>query len=515
MIVAILSGLAVVIIGYIVRLSTFWAFRHRGCDAYYFMLSSEVYRKKRSLPITLPPVYLLEQQEQWYPPGFSIFLSWIPEKWLKKHYWAISPAIDCMTVGMTYIFIFVLTGNVWWASIAGLIHAVSSASIVDCTNLNSRPLGAMLFTVTMLGVVGASLGGPLVGFNLILVMAGGVMLLFTHKLSSQLLYVLLPMMAVALRDPQFVVLLALIILLSFIPGRGMIVSIWQGHADILRFWGKHWGNLGAHQINDSPIYKDEGPEEHETYLGGKMFLGGIGGLFKQIQYMAMNPAIMMIVFPIWFYSGMEYIDKLLFWWVAITYIFAGSTVFVKKLRFIGEGHRYLKLASLPVGYMAILPLIRGWEVPMVYWVMLGVSLIIALIAIIRMRRFMGDPTKTLVPFVDQDLQKVIDYLKGEETQNILCVPNSLADAIGYYCMKGVIRGTHNYPIGKVEPFFPVHQLPLDYLIKGYEASHVVVSRSYVSPNRLYISEDMKVVLDVGNYLIYAKEDQDATKGLVG
>ena len=327
--------------------------------------------------------------------------------------------------------------------------------------------------------------------------------MFTHKLSSQLLYVLLPMMAVALRDPQFVVLLALILGLSFIPGRGMIVSIWRHQADILSFWRRHWGNLGAHQINDSPIY-NEGTGEQETYLGGKMFLGGIAGWFKQVQYMAMNPAIIMMVFPVWFYSGMEYIDKLMFWWVAITYLFAGSTVFIKKLRFIGEGHRYLKLASLPLGYMAILPLIRGWEVPVAYWAMLGLSLTIALMAIIRMRKFMGDPAKTLVPFVDRDLQKVIEYLKGEKTQNILCVPNSLADAIGYYCMKGVLRGTHNYPINRVEPFFPVHKLPLDYLIKGYESSHVVVSRGYVSPDRLYIPEDMKVGMDTGNYLVYVK-----------
>lgn len=501
---AVIFGLIIIGLGYLARLSTFWKFRHRGCDAYYFLLSSEVYRQNRTLPIVLPPIYLLEQQEQWYPPGFSIFLSWIPEDWLKKYYWAISPAIDSVVVGMTYVFIYILTGNILWASIAGLLHAVSSASIADCTNLNSRTLGALLFTVTMLGVVGAFLGGPLVGANIVLALIGGVCLLITHKLSSQLIYVLLPMMALVMWDPQFVLFLVLIVILAFIPGHGLILNIWKHQADILGFWKRHWQNLGAHQINDSPMYHGNKHNGSGIYLGGKMFLGGIPGLLKQVQYMGMNPAIVMLVFSIWFYPEMGYIDKLMFWWVVITYIFAGSTVFVKSLRFMGEGHRYLKLASLPVGYIAVLPLLRGWPVNWVYWGLLGVSFVIAFVALIRMWRFMGDPGKTLVPFVDEQLQRVIDYLTESETRNILCVPDSLSDVIGYYCRKGVIKGTHNYPIKQVEPFFPVHRLPLDYLIKGYDSSHVIVSRSYVSPERLTMPEEMEVIMDTGNYLVYAQ-----------
>ena len=503
MIVALLAGLLIVIVAFMARLVTFWNIRHRGCDAYYFLLCSEVYREQRRIPIILPPVYLLEQREQWYPPGFSVFLSWIPEEWLKKYYWAISPAIDSLVVLMTYIFIMVLTGNVFYALIAGFIHAISSASLSDCTNLNSRPLGAMLFTVTLLGIVGAFLGGPLAGVNIVIGISAGVVLLFTHKLSSQLLYVLLPLMAVAMLDAQFLVFLFIIIVIALIPGRGFLISIWKHQLDILMFWKRHWVELGAHQIDDSPMYGKRG-EDEQAYIGGKMFLGGFAGFFKQVMYMAMNPAVIMMAFPIWFWSEMQYIDKLMFWWAAITYIFAGCTVFIKGMRFLGEGHRYLKLASIPIGYIAILPLFREWPVNWIYWAMLGVSITIALIELIRMSHFMCNPAKTLVPFVDEQLQKVIDYLKHAETENIMCLPDSLADAIGYYCMKGIIKGTHNYPIKMVEPFFPVHKLPFDYLINGYKSSHVVLSKNYVSPARLTMPDDMDVVMDTGNYLVYAK-----------
>ncbi len=499
----VLVGLGVVLVGFVVRLATFWKSRQRGCDAYYFLLSSEVFRAQWKIPITLPSIYLLEQPEQWYPPGFSVFLALIPRRLLQRFYWVVSPVVDCAVVAVTYGVVYAITGRLWLAALAGLLHAINSASMADCTNLNSRPLGALLFTGTMLGAVGFYVGaGPWFGP---LALISGVGLLMTHKLSSQLLYVLLPAMALLLWDATFMGALISILVLTIIASRRFIIKVWRAQTDILGFWRANWKNLGAHQIDDSPMYMDSatgGP----SFLGGKMFLGGWAGIFKQAQYMAMNPAIIMVVFPLMHFRALTDWDLAMFWWAVATYVFAAATIFVKPLRFIGEGHRYLKLAALPVGYLAILPLLRGWDLGL-YWPLLALSVGMAGYALWRMGRFMGDPSKTLVPFVDDDLSRVMEFLKAERTANILCVPDSLGDALGYYCQKGILRGTHNWPFRVVEAFFPVHRLPLDYFVNWYHSSHVVVSTGYVDPERLEFPEGMKPVLEAGVYRVYAEGEK--------
>lgn len=489
------AGIGMVLFAFGLRLATFWKCRHRGCDAYYFLLSSQEFRKKRRLPIVLPPIYLLEQREQWYPPGFSMFLSLIPERWLNKYYWVVSPAVDCVIVAVVYGLAFVMTQSTGLAVVAGFLYAINSASITHCTNLNSRGLASLLFCGAMLGVMGFSGGGHTL--YVVLAVVSGIGLLITHKLSPQLLYVLLPAMSLVFWDATYVVGLVVIVLATLVATRGVLLKIWRGHADILRFWNTHWPNLGAHQINSSPMYSNDNGDPN------KMFQGGWTGLFKQAQFMVMNPVAIMLVFPILRYASLGLFDKQMLWWAGLTYVFAIATTFIRPLRFLGEGHRYLQLAAVPVSYLAILPFWRGWSefTPWSY-IVVCVSVVVAGVIYWRLYRFMGDPSKTLVPFVDQDLLRVIDYLKVEETHNIYCVPDSLGDAIGYYTRKGVLRGTHNYPFSMVDVFFPVYKVPLEYILSAYEVSHLVVSKGYVEPERLGLDSD-NLVLEAGNYGIFA------------
>lgn len=489
-----LAGVGMVLFAFGLRLSTFWKCRHRGCDAYYFLLSSQEFRKRRRLPIVLPPIYLLEQQEQWYPPGFSMVLSLIPEGWLNKYYWLISPAVDCAIVAIVYGLVYVMTQSIGLAALGSFLYAINSASITHCTNLNSRGLASLLFCGAMLGVMGYSAGGN--ALYAVLAVVSGVGLLMTHKLSPQLLYVLLPAMSLVFWDATYLVGLVVIVVATFVATRGFLFKIWRGHADILKFWNTHWPNLGAHQVNSSPMYVSGNEDSN------KMFQGGWGGLFKQAQYMVMNPVAIMLVFPILRYEWLTLFDKQMLWWAGLTYVFAIATTFIKPLRFLGEGHRYLQLAAVPVSYLAIVPFWRGWWGfdPWLY-IAMCVSIVVAAVIYWRLYQFMSDPKRTLVPFVDDDLQRVIDFLKGVETHNIYCVPDSLGDAVGYYTRKGVLRGTHNYPFSMVDVFFPVYKVPLEYIISAYQVSHLVVSKGYVDPERLGLDSD-NLVLEAGNYGIF-------------
>ncbi len=484
-----IAGIAVFCVAVAIRLAMIWRNRRRGCDAYYFLFSADELRRNHRLPITLPLVYVLEKQEQWYPPGFSVFLSMLPKALVTKYYWFISPALDSLIALLVYSVSYFILGDIWLAVFAGIAYSMNVASIVDTTSLNARSLGALLFNLCWLLVVYALAGGSLVYVVLVL----GFLLLMTHKLSSQLLYFLAVFISIVLGDWRIAVFVSGIVLFAYIASGGFLSKIWRGQWDIMNYWRKQWRNLGAHQIYDSPMY------EFLPKLGNRrVHLQGWKGFVKSASYMGMNPFALMLIYPILHYRELSVFDSWMLWWAVGTYLLAVLTQFVSWLRFAGEGYRYLKLAALPVCYLAFVPVLYGWA-EWHYYVLLTVCLIAAIVLLIRLYHFMSH--ETTIPFMDTGLGDVIKYLKSVPTNNILCLTEGLAEAIGYYTRKSVLRGSHNVYLNEILPFFPVYRLPLEYLTKWYAVSHVVISKKYVKAE--YLGLDKKsLVLSVDDCEVY-------------
>jgi hypothetical protein len=492
-----MGGLLVALTAFAVRVGVIWRHRHRGCDAYYFLFCSEEFRKQKKLPIVLPKVYLLERQEQWYPPGFSVLLALVPQHLLEHYYWAVSPAIDCMGAAVLYIMTCLVTGNVLVGIGAGLLFALNASSIIDCTSLNSRAFGTLLFTLTVLCLISFVDMGGIHWFVLAVVF--GFVLLLSHKLSAQLLYVMLPAMSGIFRDWVYILGMVAIIGLAVGASRGMMAKVWKGQKDILGFWHKNWKNLGAHQIYSSPMYEHLGVMDH-----GKIYGGGIKGLYKLGSYLGLNPFVILLVYPLWNYGLLSAFDRQMVMWVLLTYALALLTMFAPQFRAFGEGYRYLRLVSLPICYLAVLPFYKmaSWGIGYHYYVLVGCALAGAIVLLWKLFVFMSHSSGTTIPFLDMSLSEVIRYLKEDDgVKAVLCVPDGIGDAIGYYCRKGVLRGTHNVPFEWVDAFFPVYKLPLDYLIRAYDVSHVVVFHSFVSPDVLGLLPADRV-LNKGQYSIY-------------
>jgi len=481
-------------IAFAVRLKLMWKNRKHGCDAYYFLLSSEVFKREKKIPIVLPPVYQLEQQEQWYPPGFSVLLSMFPRKTLDEYYWLISPVLDSLLAVLTALIGYIATGMWPVALVAGLCYALNAASMVDCTNLNSRILGSLLLALTMLSM---SLLLTNSTWYLLPTALFGSLTLLTHKSSSQLLYFLAVVLAIALKSALPVVALLAIAATAMVISRGFMVKVWKGQHDILSFWHRNWHRLGVHPIYNSPAYRDV-PLHKE-----KVHLRGWRGTWKTVSLMGLNAFILPVLWILPHYASLGMWDRLMFWWVAGTYLMGLLTQAVPALRFAGEGYRYIKLAALPVGYLCAIPLLYQWQPAWVYYCLLAVSVIVGAFLIWQLSKWATKDEAQSMPSVSPGLQKVIDYLKADDkVENVLCVPDGVADALGYYTRKPILRGTHNVHFKQVDPFFPVHRLPLDYLVKGYEVSHLVVAVRYTDTRLLEELNEYTAVVQSEDYALY-------------
>src|SRR5919199_450749 len=90
------------------------------------------------------PQYLLHDSTESYPAVFPLFLATLPQAWLRRYFWLVSPLIDSVQLLLLYLLSFRLTDSVVAAGTAGLIYAVTPQLISETRNLNGRAFASLL-----------------------------------------------------------------------------------------------------------------------------------------------------------------------------------------------------------------------------------------------------------------------------------------------------------------------------------------------------------------------------------
>jgi len=488
------AGILLIIFAFFVRVKPIWKNRYRGCDAYYYLLCTEEFRRKRRLPITLPHYFLLDIQEQWYPPGFIVLLSVFPKRFVEKYYWAVSPAVDGLILACLYIITCLVTGNMVAAILAGFLYALTPAVIAQCSSLNSRQLGCFFLITTVLSTFAFVNYHNLYALGACLVF--GACLLMTHKMSAQLLYFVLPLMSLVFWNPIYILVMLGIVAATLILSGGLFLKVLKGQYDILRFWNRNWRNLGAHQVYSSPIYGDENRDDSQ-----RVFQKGVKGFYRKIRSLGVNIYVILLVFPLLHHSQLSLFDRQMLWWVILTYVLAILTLLIPRFRFYGEGYKYLRMVAFPISYLAITSLYYGWDVDYYFYPLLAATILASVWIILRVYRFESSASWGN-PSMDSNLSKASAFLKtNDKVSVIMSIPVNLADTIAYHCRKRVLWGTHSDNFSAVEPFWPVFRQPLEFFVTEYGVSHIIVTADYVSPELLHLSPD-KMLFNAGCYSVY-------------
>src|SRR5919109_3606042 len=116
-----LVGLGLVALALYLRLRVFIGTRPGGVDTWYYLASAEAIRAQKRLPISLPQ-YLLHDETESYPAVFPLFLAALPQQWLRRYFWLVSPLIDTSHLLLLYVLSYRLTDSVLAAGVAGLIY---------------------------------------------------------------------------------------------------------------------------------------------------------------------------------------------------------------------------------------------------------------------------------------------------------------------------------------------------------------------------------------------------------
>lgn len=472
------------------RFAPVWTHRRQGCDAYYYLLCAEAFRARRRLPIVLPPLYLLEPQEQAYPPLMSMVLGMLPAPWVARFYWAISPLIDALTLALLALWVGARFGP-GYALVAGLAYTANASLILEFSSLTSRPL-ALLETNGFLLASFAWIGGT--AALLPLAIALGVMVLYTHKLSVQLLWFLMPFLALAEGDWRWLVPLAGSYLVGFAVAPRLFVQILDGHRDIVTYWARNWPLLNAHIVRRSPLYVGANAGSAYYHPHDLRWLGR--QLEKVLDYncfIVFAPAVALA----WPDFGAT--ERFAAFWIAGTYIWGCATYFVRPLRCLGEGNKYFKYALLPSLFLAVAvsaetPGLASASAAIFCAAWTGFSYW-------QTARRMRGPA-TVMGRLTPELEPLLERISANEEARLMCLPAHLCDLVAYHTRRSVLWGTHGLGFTEAEPFFPVLRKPIEHFVRVYRLTHLLLDRRYVGLEELRLAH-AGVIAQSGDYLLVA------------
>lgn len=471
-----------------------WA-RVGGVDAWFYLIYAEALRRQGRLPARVSH-FLLDIEEQWYPPLFAVLLALLPERLRVRTREWVSPLIDGLQLLLLLSIVSLFAMGPTSILLAALIYATTPTLVYEYSTLNSRSLGSLVLTLCMLSLWGLVTQG---GWQWIALGAFlGALLLLTHKMATQLFAFLVLALALIERRGDILGVGLLAVAGAFVLSGGFYLKVLHGHVDILRFWRKHLLDLGAHQVYDSPLYEDSRAPNHPV----RRFYGaGIAGVWRLIRILiAHNPWPLLLPWLAWLYRGDQFGEFLLLW-AGLGYAAVILTTFVPSLRFFGEGFKYLKFTVFPVAIL-IGRAFAGWPEALAAIPFLLLSGV-AIWRFQRVRRF---------EVLDDDFQKIVAFLKADPRERVATIPCHPCDPLAYLAGKRVLWGAHSSGYDKLESWFPVIRQRVPDFLDANGVSLLLVDSQYVSPDDLRINGDFRRILEQGRFVLLERRSSREEAG---
>lgn len=473
-------GLSAFFSAFLVRLYFLAGSKHTGPDAYYFLLSREIFRKNKKIPITHPGYHIMENPEQWYPPGFTIFLSLFSDAVLQKYYWLITPVIDSLINVFWGIFVYWASQDVWFSLVSVFIYAVSSSAYAETRYLTSRQLGSFFFHLTIftsLTLLGKTYDQYESIYMFALLLFSGYLLLLTHKFSTQSFFA--GYFILSFFNTGFLWHLAAIIVFTVIFTKGYYLKVLFSHFDYIRFWSRYWPNLYSHQVYESPIYGKKDFKKQGVYQRGSKWTLLFIALYAIQNFYIVLPFLTLKILnnpghEIYRFSAILAIAITL--WGLCTFIIP----FLRGFGFVTQYGKYTLILSI----FSAIPVFKEsvhiltYSIPIYYFLVL---VILANLLNLFRDLYKFSKTKSGIYSKNQEtLDLTMDFIKSLSKPVIMCVPNHYCDMIAYFCRTKVLFGGHSSPADGMLPILPVIREPLEDIVKKWGISHILIDKKYAS-----------------------------------
>lgn len=448
-------GCTLLLVGLIARVLIVRAAAASAVDQHYWMVAARAYREQLTLPVRIRDKYLLEDEEQAYPPFFGMILGRITGKRTVKF---LTHALELIEFTALGILLFALGLPRDISLVALGFYATAPVLVVYNAQLTPRIVGDFLLFAAMALQLVAVLETITDELRWLCWAASAFLLalvVMTHKMTLQLHLFLLPFWWLGLGAWQVpVATVAGFVAYNLLVGTHFAKYQFRAHWDIVTFWNRHWRDLGAHQFAHSPLYGDAKADRSACF-----HQVGWYGVVKHLR-VVVSYAPFALVLPVCSIVSGSWPPSWVLVWLVGVYIWAMLTLFAAPLKCLGGGHLYVFNAIVPAAvYVAYLPqtLLVG------FWLTAGALLtVVSLVMACRIVRNRSVAT-------GDDFEEVIRYISALPKANLAVFPLQSAEPVAARTHHAVLWGGHGFGFGKMEGFFPVLTLPL----KNFFTKHFV------------------------------------------
>lgn len=444
---------------------------NESVDHYYWILAATAYREQRGFPVRIPDKFLLEDERQFYPPGFGILLALFSDTFLRSSRSVmIVIGIDMATLAV--LISFALAIGLSMTSIVVLITVYGLAPVLVAynTQLTSRGLGNLFLVVKLLAEVAAvsTMGAAAAVLWLIAIVATAAVIM-THKMTTQFMLILWPIWSFALGAGNLVWMAMLMPLFggglaALITGPAFHRMQWLTHWDIVTFWNRNWPQLGAHQFRQSPIYGDvdglspiafhqsgmKGVVSHATFI-----IGYVPAALVLPLTLVFAPEP-----PLWLMT-----------WLAAAILISVMTLYVPFLKCLGGGHLYL--------FNSVAPAALWWG--MLFAQPTSTIFVAFTLAMLATggSLFLGWRKRNARILDRQDaLTALIARLNTCPAGRVASYPATACERIALETSHAVLWGGHGLGFRDLEPHWPVVRMPLREAFNAYDITYAALDTSW-------------------------------------
>lgn len=464
--------------------------RKFGVDIWTHLLYLKEYHKQGGIPKKIKNGFIIEGEYD-YPPVFIFILSKFPFKLVEKYEFLFSPFFDALHLILIFFISFSLTGSLVISLLTQLLYILTPIIILENSSATPRSLGYSLFTILFMSLFfNQQYHNPIL---LLTALMAGSLIFLSHRFTTQGFLFFALFFSIIERNPLYIITFTISFFLALFISRGFYLRVLRGHIGNLLFWQKNIEYRFAHQVKGNY-------EEHKT----KDFI------FKLYnQFLKFPPFILTItnpwtlpVFCIFLFAfPQDPLFQKLVWWVIFSYILAVSTIWIPKLRFLGEGQRYLELSAFPAAFISaklFLSFLETdlWYLAVGYYAVVGILAFITTIVIQR-KGIIKDTLRA----VTLSLIKMFAYLKHLSPKpRLLCIPHQITTNTIYHTGCPVFVNASYSSINKISEVYPYLRKPVAEIMKKYDLDMLLLNKEYAKIEDLNLSR-YEIIYRINNFVL--------------
>lgn len=462
--------------------------RKFGVDIWTHLLYLKEYHKNKRIPGRIENGFLVSGDYD-YPPVFILILSKFPFNLVKRYEFVFSPFFDSLLILLIFYISFYLTGNIAFSLITQIIYVLTPIIVLENSSATPRSLGYSLFTILFLSLFFYTLNLEIV--FLLLAITSGTLIFLSHRFTTQGFLFFSIFFTVFERNPIYLGTFTVSFFLAIVLSKGFYLKVLRGHIGNLKFWAKNISYRFSHQVKGT--YR-----QHKT----QDFIFKIYNEFLKFPPFVLqitNPWILLVFYIFFFQMPQDPLFSKMVWWVMLSYILALLTIWVPKLRFLGEGQRYLELSVFPTAFLSanllfsFLATDYGGFVLMFY-IAIGVASFIT-ITVIQRKGIIKDKFRTITP----QMQEMFNFLKTlKDKPKLLCIPHQITTNTIYHSGCPVFVNASYSNIDKISEVYPYLKKPIKEVMKKYSLDMILLNEDYTKISDLKL-EKYKIIKRIDNF----------------